>query len=119
MPCTAPGSGPPVSEGLDRSQLAAISDEAYRCEVLYDVGDGSKSDREWWLLKITSWMVERGSVSDVTFTRSPDDSSLRVEFCFERPHDCRRFRDRESHKLVVDGERIVGSQVVSRCDVPE
>lgn len=117
MPRIPPGSGPTVRD--DPSRFSVLDEEGYRCRVVYDFGDVPRDEREWWLLQITSWLVERGSVRDIAFSRPPEADSIRIDFGFASPVDCRRFRNRESHRLVVDGERIVDLRVERRCDLCE
>lgn len=118
MPCITPGSGPTVRDDPDPSRFFALPEEGYRCQVVYDFGDVPRDEREWWLLQITSWLVDRGSVRDIAFSR-PEEGSIRIDFGFASSTDCRRFRNRESHRLVVDGGRIVDLRVESRCDLSE
>lgn len=133
MTHTTPESGRIARFGSDRTDVlrngsgqgngndGEMRDEEgkYRCEVAYDLGDVPRGEREWWLLQITSWLVERGSVNDVAFVRPPDEDAVRIEFGFATATECRRFRHRESHRLVVDGDRVVDSRIERRCGLPE
>lgn len=105
-----------VSGGSDRLCLVFADGGEHDCEVVYELGGGSPDDREWWLLEVVSWIVERGAAQDVEFIRSSDDDTIRIEFRFDSIAACRRFRERGSHEIVVDGERVVDARIVSRCE---
>ena len=106
------------SKGPDsatRTDCVFSGDGKYNCEVGYELGDDLPDDREWWLLLVTSWMIEWGPPRDVAFTRYPAERRVLIEFSFDSLDDCRAFLAGEDYDLVVDGQLIVDARVENRC----
>ncbi|AUX08854.1 hypothetical protein AArcSl_1221 [Halalkaliarchaeum desulfuricum] len=119
MPCISLEETQTGTNTADHARCIFPDGGEYNCEVVYDVGDDLPDDREWWLLKVTSWMVEWGPPRDVAFTRQPSDRCVRIEFNFDSLDNCREFRTREDHELIVDGDLIVDARIENRCEIPD
>ena len=116
MPCITPEEVRTGPNTVGRAWCVFADGGGYNCEVVYELGEDLPDDREWWLLKIASWIVEWGPPRDVAFTRQPSDRCVRIEFNFGSLDSCREFRAREDYDLVVDGKLIVDAQIANQCE---
>lgn len=110
------GSGSTDPDTAARTGCVFSGGGEYNCEVDYELGEDLPDDREWWLLLVTSWIVECGPPRDVAFTRRPGERRVRLEFSFDSLDDCRAFLAGQDYDLVVDGTLIVDAWIANRCE---